>query len=424
VTQTAGIQLLSPGNGLALSKLRAALEDAALLGTLNDACCNWGPDAAAVSNYEVARAFPLRTGGFVLDLQTHLADGSKLDCLVEIPATHLVPHLATFETRKAKQAIRLGGFGLRASALHADHALGLTVRPKGQDELIDGLAVFNQAGKTSGKLQVTGLLAHRLHRRAVVAATLYDEVEAIIKLYKRSSGKAERAIAVAAMLRESFAPSKGKISVAGILSFAMPWPGFCMAKSPGVAANALTGKLRKEAIAAAGHALSALHQVDQQLCPPHLASDEVALLADWVAHAKAVFPNHSRQLREAFEQCKAMLLQCKPERLALIHRDFHEGQVLTDGETATMLDFDTAATGDPAQDIGNFLAHLDFAAIMAGRTSSEETDVFLGAYGSSHRQRTAAHRSATLLRLACIYSFSTQHRRHVKALLALAGSTS
>ena len=41
-----------------------------------------------------------------------------------------------------------------------------------------------------------------------------------------------------------------------------------------------------------------------------------------------------------------------------IHRDFHPDQVLVDGRTLTLLDFDLFAAGDPALDVGNFSAHL------------------------------------------------------------------
>lgn len=42
-----------------------------------------------------------------------------------------------------------------------------------------------------------------------------------------------------------------------------------------------------------------------------------------------------------------------------IHGDFYAKQLLLDGETVVVLDFDGSALGDPAADVGNFIAHLE-----------------------------------------------------------------
>ena len=42
-----------------------------------------------------------------------------------------------------------------------------------------------------------------------------------------------------------------------------------------------------------------------------------------------------------------------------IHRDFNPGQVLLTDEGATIFDFDLVARGDPAEDLGNFISHLE-----------------------------------------------------------------
>ena len=55
-----------------------------------------------------------------------------------------------------------------------------------------------------------------------------------------------------------------------------------------------------------------------------------------------------RQLAETLPKTKAVC----------IHRDFYPDQTLVDGDQLHLLDFDLLCMGDPAIDVGNYLAHL------------------------------------------------------------------
>ena len=51
----------------------------------------------------------------------------------------------------------------------------------------------------------------------------------------------------------------------------------------------------------------------------------------------------------------------------LVHRDFHDGQVLLDESYAVgLIDFDLMAAGDPALDVANFLCHLELREHQGG----------------------------------------------------------
>ena len=55
----------------------------------------------------------------------------------------------------------------------------------------------------------------------------------------------------------------------------------------------------------------------------------------------------------------------------MIHRDFYDAQVLWDGARAWIVDFDQLSVGDPALDLGHFVAHLaSFAYRVTGRPDS------------------------------------------------------
>jgi Ser/Thr protein kinase RdoA (MazF antagonist) len=53
-----------------------------------------------------------------------------------------------------------------------------------------------------------------------------------------------------------------------------------------------------------------------------------------------------------------------PRRSTGIHGDFHPGQVLLRGDGVVILDLDEAVRGDPVDDIGTFVAHLERAALQ------------------------------------------------------------
>ena len=104
-----------------------------------------------------------------------------------------------------------------------------------------------------------------------------------------------------------------------------------------------------------------------------------------------------------------------PAPLGVAHGDFHPSQVLFDGPTASLVDFDTMCLAEPALDLGEFTARLAVAVSgprgPAGVTSDGAADLeraFLQEYlrqsGSSDSDvlltRVGAYRTVALTRLA------------------------
>ncbi len=100
-------------------------------------------------------------------------------------------------------------------------------------------------------------------------------------------------------------------------------------------------------------------------------------------HAEATCGDRCQTLDSTFDELRAQLSladgrrELPPERVrelvdalwvlapsygslphATLHRDFHPGQILLDGERVILLDLDQFRAGDPAIDLGNFTAHL------------------------------------------------------------------
>lgn len=98
----------------------------------------------------------------------------------------------------------------------------------------------------------------------------------------------------------------------------------------------------------------------------------------------------------------------------VLHGDFRPSQVLFDGSTSGLVDFDTMSLGEPAADLGEFTAHLATAAVQALHGAGGPPDgaddpgaVFLRTYlrlsgGDPDvlAARVAAYRTVALARLA------------------------
>ncbi len=130
----------------------------------------------------------------------------------------------------------------------------------------------------------------------------------------------------------------------------------------------LPGRLLTEELAAGrvtgtelegvGQALAELHAQSARLQRVRTPEDEAAALLRIAADIARLLPAAAEPIRRVSEALVRQLRESRP-RLAPTHGDFYAQQVLLDGPRVGVLDFDEAALGDPASDIGNFLAHLE-----------------------------------------------------------------
>ncbi len=94
-----------------------------------------------------------------------------------------------------------------------------------------------------------------------------------------------------------------------------------------------------------------------------------------------------------------------PHLQALVHGDFYDKQVLVHQETIGLIDFDEAYQGDPAHDIGLFIAHLE-RNMLINRLSPQQFDqslpAFLKGYESISRlpERISLYTATELIGLA------------------------
>ncbi len=120
---------------------------------------------------------------------------------------------------------------------------------------------------------------------------------------------------------------------------------------------------RMEAVETAGAALAELHAQPSGGLRRLTREAEAGTLAALVEPLVFNTPRLERRIRSLAETLAGRLLREPPVERA-IHGDFYEGQVLIGDGTATLLDLDEAASGDPAADLGLFIAHLEKDAML------------------------------------------------------------
>lgn len=152
--------------------------------------------------------------------------------------------------------------------------------------------------------------------------------------------------------------------------------------------------------------------------PQHTAHDEVVNLLRWLERVERLeaLPVELGQLvRTRAEAVTTDLVAQPSQELVVSHRDLHDKQMLADGGSLGLLDFDTVSLAEPALDLGNLWVHARLRAdqgLWSHGHSQVVQDAVRGvasALGVSD-QRFATYAEATRLRLACLYAFRPRHR--------------
>jgi Ser/Thr protein kinase RdoA (MazF antagonist) len=368
-------------------------------------------------------------GGFVVEVTLVGRAASEHQIFIEIPADSFEERKAEITRRFEKQRHRLGKEVNAGRCFFSDERHGLFVRLRGVDDMIDGLAAIGNRELISAELPGNpaiadvALLAHRLNRRAILKLRDEDGTHHIVKLYKKGSHKPQAAFETTSLLEKTSFGEDSAVQVPLHTSHLKSWPGCVMDLAAGTQLSHITGETARLGMALAGTALGQLHRLPLRLQKSHTLADEFALLQAWSELVAHIHPSWAKAIRLAMRDVSAALLAGTSAATTLVHRDFHGGQILVAGERATLIDFDTVCNGEPAQDIGNFLAHLDLARLEGTELPSDADAAFQAAYAHSHQapqlSRVVAHRNATLLRIACIHAFSDRHQAIWTRLLDL-----
>jgi aminoglycoside phosphotransferase (APT) family kinase protein len=273
------------------------------------------------------------------------------------------------------------------------------------------------------------LVSHRLGKRCVYRVRLKRDSGAdprwpdsiVAKLYKSRGDLGERVCQVMDALWRRGSGDKGGARVPRPIAYHPELRAVVMQDVEAQALHGLEGESFTAGVAAAGRALARLHGSPVRVPNRHSGAEEITLLEEWTELAARVAPALAPSIGKALGRVRAALAGAGAADATLIHRDFHERQVLIRGTETVLIDFDTLRFGDPIFDLGNFVAHLRVAALRKNSDSRALEEAFLGAYGGARGAKTdrriEAYVKAPLLRLACMNIFSTRWRRVAEPLL-------
>ncbi|MGH3089945.1 MAG: phosphotransferase family protein [Rubrobacteraceae bacterium] len=163
---------------------------------------------------------------------------------------------------------------------------------------------------------------------------------------------------------------------------------------------------RTAALETSGAALAEFHAQDPGGLRRLDRGDEAKTLLSLVEPLVHNSPRLEGEIRNLAVDLAGRLMS-EPEISHPIHGDFYEDQVLIGEATATILDLDEAACGDPAADLGLFMAHLEHDA-MRGHLPSEvvaqAAEALLGGYGGASEapsaQKVSLYTAVGLFRLS------------------------
>ncbi|MFD2236916.1 phosphotransferase [Aureimonas populi] len=154
-------------------------------------------------------------------------------------------------------------------------------------------------------------------------------------------------------------------------------------------------------------AIRRLHESGVRLEREWSVPDEAAVMGKALDRLAAGAPRFAPDARRLLQTALDVLSGLGPFEARAIHRDFYMDQVQVTERGFALVDLDLAAHGDPAQDAGNFLAHLDEWRLREpGLSGALEQAIHAFSAGlpfsRQDRERMARWRAISLTRLAAI----------------------
>jgi aminoglycoside phosphotransferase (APT) family kinase protein len=190
-------------------------------------------------------------------------------------------------------------------------------------------------------------------------------------------------------------------------------------------ADLLAGPRGLRYLELAGAALAALHGLPQPPRPAkRLAGHTAELMRPHPALVAARWPEARARIEALTAELERRAAgQARTAPVAWLHRDFHVKQLIARQGRVCVIDWDLAASGDPALDVGNFLLNLEKhlgARADEGRRAFVEGYLRLGEVGAV--RRAVLYEAFNCLRRACkaFRAHGRQWRRDALERLAAA----
>jgi hypothetical protein len=173
-------------------------------------------------------------------------------------------------------------------------------------------------------------------------------------------------------------------------------------------------------------AIFKLHSSSIRPARSHAVSDDLRLLHEKLPLVAQRHPHLESRLGRLLEICSKLGRSIDVPPSCPVHRDFYHDQIIVDGRRLYLLDLDLFALGDPALDVGNFVAHLaEYALRKSGNADvlAEQQNAMIERYlqlaSENLRARILAYSALTLARLIYISTLFDDRTSHTQSILNL-----
>jgi len=173
-----------------------------------------------------------------------------------------------------------------------------------------------------------------------------------------------------------------------------------------VVEQAQTPEQCKEVMGLAAATLARLHRLHFESQEVQSLQIQVEKLHERAALLPLVAPLFAQEVEALLGQIARLGARSSAVAPSFIHADFSPGQLLVDKGQIAVIDFDSACLGDPALDVGNFMAILHFKAVSRANSAFRQLAAyFLSEYQARLPEHGVADRvhpflSAALVRKA------------------------
>ncbi|MCG8557575.1 MAG: phosphotransferase [Proteobacteria bacterium] len=287
--------------------------------------------------------------------------------------------------------------------------LARTARP---EDLAIGLARLGLRAASSPYGRPSAqLLRYRPHQRSVLLLTVPEldsrpKEQWVAKLYPAAGG-ADRVFELLERLAEP--AQKLGLRVPRAIGQLADWGLVLMQRLPGESMKSYLEtedrhRARAECLRAV-ETLIKLHRLpvaegSAVLC----LRDELRRLQERAASVEVVAPELADQVQALLSKLERPARTVGPGQLSFVHGEYKPSQLLLSGPAPlAVLDMDDAGLGDPALDVGNFMAELHRAAVRSKRNELRElATVFLHEYETRRPESGLAFRARIMRCMALL----------------------
>lgn len=190
--------------------------------------------------------------------------------------------------------------------------------------------------------------------------------------------------------------------------------------------TALTGSDGSNTAQRIAAAIHKLHSANIPVKRTHTMKDELHVLEKALTNVMDEQPQWRSRLERILAASRRLAGNTESTESAGIHRDFYHEQVLIQDNRLYLLDLDLYCMGDPALDIGNFIAHLQEQSLRLKDNANALDDIVQTLAG--HYQQLAGHdlaeaiecyRILTLVRHITISQRINERRKYTSSLIEL-----